>query len=196
MTGVVVRGMLPADATQWDAFIASCTEATFFHRSGWKDIIEACFAHHTHYLLAEAQGAIQGILPLAQTRHPLFGHTLSSLPFCVYGGIAAENETARTLLDQSAQTLARELGVDYLEYRQRESYHADWPSKDLYVTFRKVMDPDPEQNMKNIPRKQRAMVRSGIKHGLMSTVDDGVDRFCGVFSDNMLRHGTPALPKK
>ncbi len=196
MSGLVVRGMLSTDSEKWDAFVASCPEATFFHRSGWKPIIEGCFGHRTHYLLAEADGVIQGILPLAQTRHPLFGHTLSSLPFCVYGGIAAEMEAARTLLDESAQRLARDLDVDYLEYRQREPFHTDWPNKDLYVTFRKAIDPDIEQNMKNIPRKQRAMVRSGIKHGLMSVIDDNVDRFFAVFSDNMLRHGTPALPKK
>ena len=196
MTGLVVREMLPSDAANWDAFVERCDESTFFHRSGWKEVIERAFNHRTHFLLAEADGKIEGILPLAEIRHFLFGHSLSSLPFCVYGGIAAETDAARELLDRRAQQLAAELEVDHLEYRNVKPFHSDWPSKDIYVRFRKEIDPDVDVNMKNIPRKQRAMVRSGIKHGLVSEIDVDAERFFRVFADNMLRHGTPALPKR
>ena len=46
-----------------------------------------------------------------------------------------------------------------------------------------------------IPRKQRAMVRKGMKNGLRSDIDPDVDRFFALFADNVHRHGTPALPK-
>ena len=195
MSKLAVREMLPSDAANWDAFVERCKETTFFHRSGWKEVIERAFGHNTHFLLAETGGKVEGILPLAEIKHFFFGHSLSSLPFCVYGGIAAESDAARELLDQAAQKLAAELKVDHLEYRNIKPLHEDWPTKGIYVTFRKAIDPDPEQNMKNIPRKQRAMVRSGIKHGLVSELDGNVDRFFRVFADNMLRHGTPALPR-
>ena len=193
---ITVRPMLPTDKLRWDAFVDSCLDATFFHRAGWQEIIERAFGHKTHFLLAEQDGDIQGVLPLAQIRHFLFGHSLSSLPFGVYGGIAANSTPARDALDTEAQNIASNLNVDYLEYRNIKPQHEDWPTKNLYVTFRKPIDPDVEQNMKNIPRKQRAMVRSGIKNNLVSELDDSVDRFFSVFSDNMLRHGTPALPKR
>jgi FemAB-related protein (PEP-CTERM system-associated) len=47
-----------------------------------------------------------------------------------------------------------------------------------------------------IPRKQRAMVRKGIKNGLVSEVDAGVERFFALYADNVHRHGTPAMPKR
>jgi FemAB-related protein (PEP-CTERM system-associated) len=47
-----------------------------------------------------------------------------------------------------------------------------------------------------IPRKQRAMVRKGIKNGLRAELDDGVDRFFALYADNVHRHGTPALPRR
>jgi lipid II:glycine glycyltransferase (peptidoglycan interpeptide bridge formation enzyme) len=47
-----------------------------------------------------------------------------------------------------------------------------------------------------IPRKQRAMVRKGIKNGLASQVDPGVERFFALYADNVHRHGTPAMPKR
>ena len=188
--------MTPGDTARWDQFVFSCPAATFFHRAGWKEVIERAFSHRTHFLLAEENGAIQGVLPLAEIDSRLFGHSLSSLPFCVYGGIIAITEAARQALDEAAQILATNLNVDFLEYRNTMPFHTEWPSKDLYVTFRKAIDPDVEANMLAIPRKQRAMVRKGIKAELASEIDDGVERFFSVFADNVHRHGTPALPKR
>lgn len=195
-TALQVRAMTPGDSARWDRFVFGCPAATFFHRAGWKEVIERAFGHRTHFLLAEENGAIQGVLPLAEIDSRLFGHSLSSLPFCVYGGIIASTEPARQALDLAAQRLAASRNVDFLEYRNMAPFHTDWPSKDLYVTFRKEIDPDLEQNMLAIPRKQRAMVRKGIKAGLVSEIDDGVERFFSVFADNVHRHGTPALPKR
>ena len=126
----------------------------------------------------------------------MFGHTLTSLPFCVYGGIAARTERARRALDQAAQALARKLGVDHLEVRNLVPRHPDWSQNDLYVTFRKPIDPEVERNLQQVPRKQRAMVRKGIKAGLKGEIDAGVERFFPLYADNVHRHGTPALPKR
>ena len=188
--------MTPGDIADWDEFVFACPAATFFHRAGWKEVIERAFGHRTHFLLAEENGAIQGVLPLAEIDSRLFGHSLSSLPFCVYGGIIASTEPARQALDEAAQMLAASLNVGFLEYRNTVPFHTDWPGKDLYVTFRKALDPEVEANMLAIPRKQRAMVRKGIKAELASEIDDGVERFFSVFADNVHRHGTPALPKR
>lgn len=193
---VTVRAMRAEDAAAWDAFVFATPSATFFHRAGWKTVIERAFGHRTHYLLAESAGAIAGVLPLTEVKSRLFGHSLVSNVFCVYGGIAASNDAARGALDQAAQQLARDLKVGHLEYRQLQSSHADWPKQDLYFTFRKAIDPDLEANMLAIPRKQRAMVRKGIKNGLVSELDPTVDRFFKLFADNVKRHGTPALPKR
>ncbi|MEO6746246.1 MAG: FemAB family XrtA/PEP-CTERM system-associated protein, partial [Caldimonas sp.] len=86
--------------------------------------------------------------------------------------------------------------VAHLELRNVGQRHADWPAQDLYVTFRKAIQPDDEANLLAIPRKQRAMVRKGISNGLSSEVDAGVDRFFALYAGNVHRHGTPALPKR
>ncbi|MEN6587996.1 MAG: FemAB family XrtA/PEP-CTERM system-associated protein [Sulfuricella sp.] len=193
---LTVRQMQPSDAARWDEFVLNSPETTFFHRAGWQQVIARAFGHKTWFLYAESEGRIQGVLPLAEINSRLFGHSLISLPFCVYGGIAAHSEPAAAALDRAAQEIARDLKVDHLEYRNLKPMHPEWPGKDLYVTFRKEIDPDVEQNMLAIPRKQRAMVRKGIKAGLTSEIDDGVERFFSVFADNVHRHGTPALPRR
>ncbi|SEI64236.1 FemAB-related protein, PEP-CTERM system-associated [Nitrosomonas eutropha] len=180
----------------WDEFVRACPDATFFHRSGWKSVIEQAFGHKTWFLYIEEDGCIQGILPLAEINSLLFGHSLSALPFCVYGGIAAVSDGVRAKLDQAAQMLAAHLQVDYLEYRHVTPFHQDWPTKELYVTFRKTIDPDVEQNMLAIPRKQRAMVRKGIKYALQSHVDQDIERFFHAYSTSVHRLGTPVFSRK
>ncbi len=195
-TPLSVYYMQPEDYERWDQFISNCPAATFFHRAGWQTVIERAFGHKTWFLYAEMNGEILGVLPLAEVKSVLFGHSLSALPFCVYGGIAAINEQAWDALDQAAQALATQLNVDYLEYRNREIHHSAWPTKDLYVTFRKEIDPDGEKNMQAIPRKQRAMVRKGIKAKLQSVIDQDIERFFFAYATSVHRLGTPVFSKK
>ncbi|NDP41103.1 MAG: FemAB family PEP-CTERM system-associated protein [Aromatoleum sp.] len=191
-----VRPFAGADAAHWESFVQLCPEATFFHRIGWREIIEGVFRHRTHYLVAERSNAIAGVLPLAEVRSRLFGHALVSLPFGVYGGPAATDDAAADALIDAAARLAATLGVGHLELRNVDARRADWPRQDLYVTFRKALLPDPDANMLAIPRKQRAMVRKGIQNGLRSEIDPTVDRFFDLYADNMHRHGTPPFAKE
>ena len=196
---LTVRRLFPKDsavAADWDAFVMDCPDATFFHRSGWQRIIAKTFGHDTYFLYAQAQGQIVGVLPLAHVNSLLFGNSLVALPFAVYGGVAALSVEAADALEREAQALATRLGVAHLEFRNVSARHSDWPSQDIYVTFRKEILPDEEANMLAIPRKQRAMVRKGLKNGLVSQVDTNVDRFFSLYADNVHRHGTPAMPKR
>ena len=195
--GVRVRTLDLANAPAWDAFVESCPAATFFHRAGWRRVLEEALGHPTHYLYAEHDGAITGVLPLGHVKSLLFGNALISAPFCVYGGVAALDEGSAQALIGAACDLAERLGVDYLELRHRERRVPPWPCKDsLYVTFRKAMGPDHEANLLAIPRKQRAMVRKGIKHQLTSAVDPGVERFFPIYADNVRRLGTPVFARR
>ena len=183
------------EAELWDAFVADCAGASFFHRAGWQTIVKDVFGHDAYFLYAERNGAIEGVLPLAHVNSLLFGNALVSLPFAVYGGVAASNAAAADALEAESQRIARRLGVDHLELRNFQPRHPEWPTQDLYVTFRKALEPDVDANMQAIPRKQRAMVRKGIKNGLTSHIDTTVERFFALYASNVLRHGTPALPK-
>ncbi len=191
-----VESLADGQVDRWDAFVDSCESATFFHKAGWQQVLQRAFGHETHFLYAEEQGEIRGVLPLARVRSLLFGDHLVSLPFAVYGGPAAIDEAADSALIDAACELARDLGVEDLELRSPSAKRPQWPSKDLYVTFRKAMDPDPEVNMKAIPRKQRAMVRKGIKAGLQGEIDDGVDRLYAIYSESVRNLGTPVFSKR
>ncbi len=192
----MIKILEASDFQRWDDYVNVAPEATFFHQVGWKTVIEKSFGHKTYYLYAEEDGNITGIFPLVHINSLLFGNTLVSNAFCVYGGIVANDEQTYTELDKRACQLAEELGVDCLEIRNRTRQFPERPFKELYVTFRKELDPDVEKNMLAIPRKQRAMVRKGIDAGLVSVIDDNVDRLHQAYSESVRNLGTPVFSKK
>ena len=192
----MIKLLESADYQRWDQFVMASAEASFFHLAAWQQVIQQAFSHKTFYYFTEQDGQITGILPLVHINSLLFGNSLVSNAFCVYGGIVANNDQAFSALQQQAQKLARDLGVDCLEMRNRQQRHPDWPHKELYVTFRKELDVDHEKNMNAIPRKQRAMVRAGIKAGLTSVIDESVERFYQAYSESVRNLGTPVFPKR
>ncbi|HSD73186.1 MAG TPA: FemAB family XrtA/PEP-CTERM system-associated protein [Steroidobacteraceae bacterium] len=188
-----VRLRTPADDAAWDAFARVHPNGTFFHLSAWADVIERAFGHRSHYLLACRRGAIEGVLPLVHLKSLLFGNALMSIPFGVYGGVLAANDAAANSLIDAACALARDLRVGYLELRNREPSDLDWPTRDLYATFRKTLLPTEEANFRAIPKKRRAEVRKGIAAGLVSEVDAGPERLFAAYSESVRNLGTPVF---
>ena len=191
-----VHELTPADVGLWDAFVEATPAATFFHRAGWQRVIEEAFGHRTYFLYALRDGVIEAILPLAHINSLLFGKSLKSLPFCVYGGIVSTNQAAADTLRQYACELAQRLQVGELELRHQASSGSDWPSKDLYVTFRKTLHADHDSNLKAIPNRQRAVVRKGIAAGLTCEEDEHWHRAYRLYAESLRNLGTPVFPAK
>jgi FemAB-related protein (PEP-CTERM system-associated) len=188
----------PLDETwraAWDAFVSTAPQASFFHLSGWKDAIEGTFHHRCPYLMALEGDRILGILPLVHLRSRLFGSALISTAFCVYGGPVTVDGRAEAALDAAARALAQELGVDYLEYRSQAAARRGWAvQSQLYATFRKRLPSDPDALFKQVPRKRRAELRKAFSSNLAVDRDGEANAFYRLYTQNMHRHGTPALP--
>ena len=194
---LVLRPLDEAREPAWDAFVSAMPDGSFFHLSAWARVISRAFGHQPHYTLAERDGSIVGILPLAHVKTRLFGNTLISVPFCVYGGIVAADGEARAALEDHAGVLMGKTGATAVEMRYREPVDNGWlAGPDLYVTFRRPIEADNEKNMKAIPRKQRAMVRKGIQNGLTSVCDRDVDGLHRIYAESVRNLGTPVFAKK
>lgn len=194
--GVRIRPFDRAQTGRWNAYVEATPGATFFHLAEWGALVESVFGHEICSVFAERQGRICGVLPLVRQRSRLFGHTLCSTPFAVYGGAVADDAGVAALLEDHAAGLARELDVDQLELRNLHRDRPDWPGKALYVTFRKAIHPEVEKNLLAIPRKQRAMVRKGEAAGLRAERDQDLDRFWTIYSTSVRDHGTPVFSRR
>ncbi len=182
---------------EWDAYVAQQPEATFFHGMGWQRVIDRCFSYRPVRLAALEQGKITGVLPAFVTPQLPFGRAMISAPLAVYGGIAADDEATRQALLAEGQKQADARRVRYFELRNVEPV-GDMPVKELYVTFRREISADHEENLAAIPRKQRRMVRQGAKKGLTSQIGGAefLDGFYDIYSGSVRNLGTPVFPKK
>lgn len=183
------------DRARWNEFVNAQEDATFFHRFEWSDVLREAFGHRSYYLIAERDGDLVGILPLAHVKSRLFSNALISTPFCVYGGVVATDDEAYQALLSHACNLADDLGVDYLECRNMVAREPDWPAKNLYVTFRKEILPESDANLLAIPKKQRAMVRKAIKLGLTASSERDIDTLYRCYSESVRNLGTPVFAK-
>lgn len=193
-TPIQVSAARTCDSPAWNAFVKAHPEATVFHDWRWLEIVEDAFRHANRSLIAWQGDHIVGVLPLMEVKTLLFGHSLSSLPFCQWAGPLTTGPEAAAALRAFAVECALDLGVARLELRNTRSSESGWPTQDqLYVLFRKPIAADHDSNLKAIPRKQRAMVRKGIANGLNAEVCS-VESFHRLYTDNVHRHGTPCAP--
>ncbi|MFC6669030.1 FemAB family XrtA/PEP-CTERM system-associated protein [Marinobacterium aestuariivivens] len=192
---VVIKTLGVQEQERWDRFVETCDEATFFHRAGWKTVIETSTGHTPYYLYAEQDGHICGVLPLVEVKSRLFGHALVSTPFCVYGGVASTCEAATSGLLDHAQSLAEKLRVDYLELRHRQVKTRGWPVRSTHATFRRPLGDD-DSNLKAMKRKQRAVIRQAIGNEHTAAIEPDLDRFFHIYSTSVRNLGTPVFSRR
>jgi FemAB-related protein (PEP-CTERM system-associated) len=181
----------------WDAFVLQTPDATFFHMSGWRRVIEKAFGHRTFYLVARRGGEVCGILPLTQIKSVLFGNSLISNAFCVQGGIVASESEAGERLRAEALRIAQQLKVDCVEFRAASGAPPPWQTKSgLYAIFRRPLAADIETNFKSIPKLRKKKIRKAINNGLTSQIDSGVERLHHVYAQSVRRLGTPVFSRR
>ena len=194
---VVVRPAREADGPAWDAFNFAAPHGSFFHRFAWRSLLRDTFGLVPCHLIAERAGSIVGLLPLFHQKNLLFGKALISSPFCVEGGPLAADARAAEALDKAAVALMDELDVPVLEYRSRKASRAGWAAKrDLYATFARPLSASDDENLKAIPRKQRAVVRKALSGTLTAAQEDGVDALYRAYSESVRNLGTPVFAKR
>jgi hypothetical protein len=124
------------DARAWDAFVASCSQASGYHLWGWRAVFERAFRHEAIYLIARRAEVIVGVLPLVAIRSMFFARTLTSLPFVNYGGVIADDQHAGQALVHAAGALARSRGCGHVELRHADRRFPALPCKQHKVAMR------------------------------------------------------------
>lgn len=182
---------------KWDRFVDSSPGGTVFHQTTWKRVVEEAFGHTPCYLQAVEDGAVRGVLPLFEIRGLLSGHVFVSVPYGVYGGLCAADPAARRSLLDEAQRLAERKSIRHIELRHLHEQEPGLPVKSLYSVFARPLEADPETNLKAVPRKQRRMIRQGIKNGLEARRGwEWLSNFYQIYAVNRKHLGTPLFPRR
>lgn len=186
-----------AAAAEWDGFVASRPDAAFFHLSGWRQVVKRSFGHDCPYLEARKDGALAAIMPLTEINSRLFGHFLIGNGFTVGGGpLFADADALAALLEEAAH-LGRARKVAYIELRDCGAAGPPWQTRgDLYAGFEGPIARDEADNLKQIPRKQRAVVRKALEQGFEVAIERQTRPFFDLYARTVRDHGTPVLPRR
>lgn len=183
---------------EWSALVGSRpTGSTFCHHVEWADVLADALGHEPYYLAARSDGEITAILPTIHVRSRLFGNYLLSMPFLNYGGPAGDPAAAPQLAAE-AIGLARELGVDLLELRTRESGLADMSESNRKLMVWLDLPDSATALWDDVFRsKLRGKIKRPMKEGMETRFGaDQLDAFYSVFARNMRDLGTPVLPRR
>jgi FemAB-related protein (PEP-CTERM system-associated) len=188
------------DAKRWDDYVDAHINGSFCHLWGWRNIIVNTIGHTSHYLISTgANGSVNGLLPLVEMKSKLFGHTLTSTPFCMYGGALADSLEVQQELELEAIRIGKLLNVDWVELRyqteQRHLTELAFTEKSVHSYFEKQIAEDDEAILAAIKKKQRAVVRHSLKNGLQVDIGQDVDLLYEIYATSVRNLGTPVFSK-
>jgi len=201
-----IKQLTQTQFKQWDAYVKSHQQGSFFHLSGWKSVIEKSFSHVCYFLYIKKNETICGVLPLVEVKSKLFGHALVSTPFCVYGGAIADSPDIVRQLENEACQLAEKLNVDYLELRYKEEQDSTLLLKQAHSTFGCEIAEGGDKILASIKKKQRAVIRHSLKNelncstsnnsGFSTSGNDDFNDFYQLLSTSYRNLGTPIFTKR
>jgi serine/alanine adding enzyme len=194
-----VHTLIPELSSRWDEYVAKQTNASVYHLSAWKILIERTFHHQCFYLYAlDQQGEICGVLPCVNLNSKLFGNYMVSMPYFNYGGVLADNQLVADLLNNELQNVAKKQQVSHIQYREQ----IERVGSGLAVSTDKVnmvlrLPESADALGKAIGSKRRSQIKRPIREGVSHEIG-GIELladFYQVFSEHMRDLGTPVYSK-
>jgi FemAB-related protein (PEP-CTERM system-associated) len=191
--------MSASDSSIWDQYVQKHKGHSPYHLFAWLAAIEAAYSHGVYYLVARQDVNIVGILPLVNIRIPFKGSSLCSLPFCDVGGCLADNSEVQIALEQKATELKGRLNSKSIEYRERAEISDNTQFEGRKVSMLLPLPETSDELFSGFKSKLRSQIRKAEKNSLtyeLGTNQQFIDEFYAVFSENMLRLGSPVHSKK
>lgn len=189
----VVEARGSSQAADWDTFVSSQPNGSFYHLYGWGEINEAALGHSAHYLLAHDGQRIHGALPLTLVSSRLFGRIMCSMPFVNFGGPCSTGQASEQALLAAAMKLADDRGADYLELRCAAPLETSLPVSHRKISMQIDLCADPDEVWNGFSSKHRTAIRRSYKNEL-EVYSGGVELlpiFYGVMEQSWRALGTP-----
>jgi len=198
-----VRQATNRDEANWNEFVSDNFDSPY-HLYGWKKLFENVYGYECPYLMAEDNGEIVGVLPLAVTRSFLFGFWACSLPFLDYGGplVRLDKTDIHRCLKSFSDHLPYVNDVDFFEIRSPPQHQAAnglqkmfEPGNVKYLSFLIKLDKSFDKIWQTaFDSDLRKKIKRAGKHGISiveRSLEKGVDDFYYVYLMSMKKLGSP-----
>ena len=190
---------LPEPPAAWAPLVRRI--GSFYHEPAWIAGLRDAFGFRVHHLVAERDGALVGVLPLAEVRGLAGKRRLVSLPFSYCAGpVAVDEETAHALAT-AAVDLARDRGATRVEVKHVPgspwSAATGFERTSHYATYRVDMSGDERTLFKRLHQSatQRGIRKSEKEGVVVQRGGDGAwEAMAALQARTSHRLGLPAPP--
>src|ERR1035438_4361514 len=127
---VPVRIVNPLDDPLWDADLAACPGATFFHTAAWARVLASSYGFEPKYFTTRDSEGIRSLLPVMEVNSWLTGRRGVSLPFTDRVEPLASDQSSFEALYREALVVARQRSWKYLELRGDRGFLRQAPASE------------------------------------------------------------------
>jgi FemAB-related protein (PEP-CTERM system-associated) len=191
----VIRTLEQVGASAWNDFINQTEGSLPTQTAEWQNILRNAYGISCHFLVAEQDGVIRGVLPLYRVKSILMGDSLQSMS----GAVCAASPCAAQALFYAADELALKLNVDYLLLRDSRQTWDDCGMEviDAHRGVRLHLPADRETAWNNLNKRLRKDFRYGNNKGIVTSVVccDLVEDFYEFILRFNHQMGTPSFSK-
>ncbi|RLC62169.1 MAG: hypothetical protein DRI01_07330 [Chloroflexi bacterium] len=173
---------------EWEHFVATSQDGTFYHSLKWKRILEDVFGLATEYIvIRDSEGRVAGICPLALTRGGKLFNIIASLPHSDFGGPifreGVESEAASALrgyliwnrrLHSVAYARIRCSSRDTVNYLDTRGAKVDASMGTMNLDLLETSLDDLWNHVYNRQTRQRTKIRRVERDGFQSIVADKI----------------------
>ncbi len=188
---------LDRNTTEWDQYVIQNMDASIYHLSKWKELINNTFGHASIYLYAtDEKNKIVGILPIIHLKSQLFGSFMVSIPYFNYGGAIADHSEIEKKLLEIAAKHAKKQNISNIEYRD-DILREGLPVKTEKINMILTLPVSKEKLWESFTPKLRAQIKRPQQENTSTVIgkENCLDDFYQVFSRNMRDLGTPVYGK-
>jgi len=187
----------PREYPDWDALLLRNHNHSFFHSSGWAQVLEKSYGYKPIYFTLIEAGQLAFLMPLMEVRSRLTGKRAVSLPFT---DRCAPYAPKHELL-KSAVNYAIDLGVKsswkFLELRDAGYVAHDVIPSEVYYTHDIELLKTEEDLFARLRDANQRNIRKAGREGICIKIDQSLDSVKSFYRLNCItrkRHGLPPQP--
>lgn len=187
-----IRLASDTDKNAWDAYVLQHPDGLAYQLFAWRLAVKKAYGYEAHYLLAEKNHRICGVLPLVDFRIPFFGSTLISLPYCDAGGVLADSGDVEQQLLDAVLDLTKKTGMK-CHIRSTQPLLIDRENTTDKVRMLLPLPDSSKVFLASLRSKLRNKINKSLKHGYRVEIGSSglIEPFYSIFTKNMHELGSP-----
>ena len=189
----------PIEYPNWDEFLLTHPETTFFHTSAWAKVLSETYRYRPLYFTIVENGQLTGLIPVMEIKSLLTGKRGVSLPFTDECHPLARDQRQFETLLKYVLTRGKKAGWKHMEMRGGQYNLREAPSVNYHIKHSLKLESDIDSMFKGFKSNVRRNIKRAQRERLQAIISntwESVVAFCRLNCLTRKLHGLPPQPFK